>query len=43
MEVLDALQSALGFSVDELKEVRTSKLEERGGFGGRIILDLKPE
>jgi len=42
-EVLGALQKALGFSEDELKEVQASKFEERGGFEGRIILDLKPE
>jgi len=43
MEVLSAIQKALGFSMDELEEVRASKFEERGGFEGRIILDLKPE
>ncbi len=42
-EVLGALQNALGFSEDDLKEVQASKFEERGGFEGRIILDLKPE
>ncbi|RTK94986.1 phosphoribosyl-ATP pyrophosphohydrolase [Candidatus Saccharibacteria bacterium] len=42
-EVLGAIQAALGFSEDELREVQASKLAERGGFAGRIILDLKPE
>ena len=42
-EVLGALLNALGFSEEELKEIQASKLEERGGFEGRIILDLKPE
>ena len=43
MEVLGALQNALGFSEDELKEIQASKFDERGGFEGRIILDLKPK
>lgn len=42
-EVLGALQKALGFSEDELNAVQTSKFDERGGFEGQIILDLKPE
>jgi predicted house-cleaning noncanonical NTP pyrophosphatase (MazG superfamily) len=42
-EVLGALQKALGFSEDVLKRVQASKFDERGGFEGRIILDVKPE
>lgn len=42
-EVLSAIQVALGFSEDELGEIQASKFTERGGFAGRIILDVKPE
>jgi len=42
-EVLSAIQLALGFPEDKLVEIQTSKFTERGGFSGRIILDLKPE
>lgn len=42
-EVLGAIQNALGFSENELQEIQASKSEGRGGFEGRIILDVKPE
>ncbi len=42
-EVLGAIQIALGIPEDEIVEIQASKLAERGGFEGRIILDLKPE
>ncbi len=42
-EVLSAIQVALGFPEDELGEIQASKFSERGGFTGRIILDVKPE
>ena len=42
-EVLGAIQVTLGFPEDELGTIQASKFSERGGFAGRIILDLKPE
>lgn len=42
-EVLGALQIALGFSEEDVHAVQASKAKERGGFAGRIILDVKPE
>lgn len=42
-EVLSAIQVALGFPEYELREIQASKFTERGGFAGRIILDVKPE
>ena len=38
-EVLDALQSALEISEDEIAAIQKSKADERGGFSERIILD----
>jgi len=42
-EVIIALQEALGVSEGEIVEIQKSKAKERGGFGGRIILDEKPK
>ena len=43
-EVLKSIQLALGFSDDDVAAaVQASKAEARGGFEGRIILDLSPE
>ena len=38
-EVLGAIQVALGFSENELKEIQANKLADRGGFENRIILE----
>jgi predicted house-cleaning noncanonical NTP pyrophosphatase (MazG superfamily) len=38
-EVLGVIVNTLGFSSDEIEESRLKKLEERGGFSERIILD----
>ena len=42
-EVLSTIQGALGITEQEIQEIQTSKANERGGFGGRIILDSKPD
>ncbi len=38
-EVLEAICAYKGFSEVEVKEVKNKKLEERGGFEKRIILE----
>ncbi len=42
-EVLASIQEALGVLEDEIDRIQTSKRDERGGFGGRLILDSHPE
>jgi len=42
-EVLESLLKTLGISEEEISQVQTSKALERGGFGGKIILDVKPQ
>lgn len=42
-EVLGAIQSALGFLETDIDEIQASKRQERGGFKGRIILELLPK
>lgn len=39
LEVIDAIIAKEGFSRDEVDSVKSRKREERGGFGGRIILE----
>ncbi|NTW14330.1 MAG: nucleoside triphosphate pyrophosphohydrolase [Candidatus Moranbacteria bacterium] len=39
LEVVDAIISREGFSRNEVEAAKSKKREERGGFGGRIILD----
>lgn len=38
MEVIYAAAEARGYSVDELEKVRVKKVEERGGFGEKVLL-----
>lgn len=38
MEVIYAAVEARGYSVDELEKVRVKKVEERGGFGEKVLL-----
>ena len=42
LEVIFALAQSLGLSRDELEAVRLAKLQERGGFEGRILAELIP-
>jgi predicted house-cleaning noncanonical NTP pyrophosphatase (MazG superfamily) len=39
LEVLDAIVSLEGFSAEEVATVKRRKLEDRGGFEKRIILE----
>lgn len=41
-EVLVSLLETLGLSEDDITGIQTSKFAERGGFGGKIILDELP-
>ncbi len=43
LEVLNAIISAKGFSKERIEEIRKKKLEERGGFSERIILEQTEE
>ena len=38
-EVLDAIKKLKGFSDEEIAAVRNKKLEEKGGFEKRIVLE----
>ena len=42
-EVLGAIQVALGLREKEVLAIQSSKFEERGGFSGRTVLDVRPE
>lgn len=42
-EVVRSIQAALHFDEADIAEVQTSKRDERGGFGGKIIFDSLPE
>lgn len=42
-EVVASIQEILAISEQEISEIQASKREERGGFGGRIVLDSLPE
>ncbi len=39
LEVIDAIADYRGFNRDEVKKIREKKVEERGKFKDRIILD----
>jgi predicted house-cleaning noncanonical NTP pyrophosphatase (MazG superfamily) len=41
-EVLDAIQTDLGISDEEIAAIQKSKADKRGGFSKRVILDEKP-
>jgi predicted house-cleaning noncanonical NTP pyrophosphatase (MazG superfamily) len=39
LEVIEAIKKFKNFSDEEIEEIRLKKLEEKGGFEKRIILD----
>lgn len=39
LEVLDSIKKFKGFEEDEIENLKNSKLNERGGFEDKIILD----
>lgn len=41
LEVIDAICKARGYSVDELYRKKEEKLNERGGFSGKVFLKSK--
>jgi len=38
MEVLETLIGVCGYSVEQIRQIKTRKAEERGGFSRRIVL-----
>ena len=43
MEVLRAIIAAHGFSSEYIEEIRKNKLEERGGFSAKLVLEQTQE
>ena len=43
LEVLNAIIPAKGFSKEKIEEIRKKKLDERGGFNEKIILEQTEE
>jgi predicted house-cleaning noncanonical NTP pyrophosphatase (MazG superfamily) len=39
LEVIEAIKELKGFTTEEIEDIRLDKLDERGGFTKRIILE----